>query len=446
MPMTTMVAVSLVTGRGTILTNWVGLPGHPGKNYKRNARPQGLEIPVEPDDGESGMRNREQAGFERALKGCSRRAGSPARKGPAMRHSGHSLFLLTVLGLLSGSAIAQSTAKDLPKPAALLKLRPNLAGIEYDTPPDEATKSACKVESVVNADGKSIGYALRDPQGKMLRRFVRVRGEHMDEWSYYQDGFEVYREVDSNGDTHLDECRWLNSGGSRICLIERGKVAAWKQISAEEASKVFVQALVAGDAALLESVMATPAELIEAGVPKDVAARVATAAEKRVEQLAALQKQLIGWNAQTVWNRFDGTFPHVIPADPAIGLSKDVTLYENAMAIPGTSASQQNAAKMAFLQIPDMIQLGSTWKFVELPHAIDPEKPIVASTASMRSMLFDRAANVGPAMKRWSSPSRLWRIMTEKRAAPAERRQGGDRAIPRQSHSTAACNRRSIQE
>ena len=92
----------------------------------------------------------------------------------------------------------------------------------------------------------------------------------MDQWSYYQDGFEVYREDDLDGDTHLDECRWLNSGGSRIALIEKGKIAGWKQISAEEASKVLVQALVSDDAALLESVMATAAELSEAGVPKDV--------------------------------------------------------------------------------------------------------------------------------------------------------------------------------
>ena len=144
----------------------------------------------------------------------------------------------------------------------------------------------------------------------------------MDQWSYYQDGFEVYREDDLNGDKHLDECRWLNSGGSRIALVERGKIKAWKQISAEEASKVLVQALVAGDAALLETVMATPAELADAGVPKDVVAKIAAAAEKRVEQVAALQKQLIGWNAQTIWNRFDGTFPHVIPADPAVALEK----------------------------------------------------------------------------------------------------------------------------
>jgi thiol-disulfide isomerase/thioredoxin len=371
------------------------IAGSGGKSYKRETRPleRGFESNVMM--GKTGMRNRELAGSMRSPSGCLCRAVSSAAKGAAMRGFGHSLTLVTVLGFMSGPAMGQGGSTDATR-AKLLEFRPSQAGVEYDTPADEATRKACKVEPVVNAENRNIGVALRDPQGKMLRRFVTARGKRMDQWSYYQDGFEVYREDDLDGDNHLDECRWLNSGGSRIALVEGGKVKGWKQISAEEASKVLVQALVAGDASLLETVMASAAELSESGVPKDVVAKVATAAEKRLEQLAALRKQLIGWNAQTIWNRFDGTFPHVIPADPAVGLAKDVMLYENAMVIPGTTAAQQNAAKMAFLQVPDMIQLGSTWKFIELPHAIDPEKPIVAAASSLRSMLFDRAGNVEP--------------------------------------------------
>ena len=106
--------------------------------------------------------------------------------------------------------------------------------------------------------------------------------------------------------------------------------------------------------------------------------------------MADLQTKLVGWNKQTIWNRFDGTFPHVIPVDPGAGLAKDLTVYENAMVIPGTTAAEQNPAKLAFLQIPDMIQLGATWKFIELPNAIDPSKPIVATVSGIRSMLFDK--------------------------------------------------------
>jgi len=310
-----------------------------------------------------------------------------------MRGLWYSLTVLTLVGTIPSAATAQTKGVT---PGDLLKLRPTVQGIEYDTPADQAAINACKYEKVLNEQNKPIGHALRDGQGKLLRRFVAVRADRLDQWSYYQDGFEVYREDDLDGDHSLDECRWLNAGGMRIAKVARGKIKAWKQISAEEASKVLVQALVSGDLALLETVMASPDELAAASVPKDIVAKVADAGSKRAEQVADLRKKLVGWTEQTVWNRFDGTFPHVIPADPASGLEKDLTLYENAMVIPGTTAANQNPAKIAFLQIPDMIQLGTTWKFVELPRPIDPEKPIVTTASGIRAMLFDRANNIEP--------------------------------------------------
>ena len=77
-----------------------------------------------------------------------------------------------------------------------------------------------------------------------------------------------------------------------------------------------------------------------------------------MEEVVALQKQLIGWNAKTVWNRFDGTFPHVIPADPARRTGQGRHALRERDGDSGTTAAQQNAAKLAFLQVPDMIQLG----------------------------------------------------------------------------------------
>jgi thiol-disulfide isomerase/thioredoxin len=306
-----------------------------------------------------------------------------------------------LMALAPAAGIAQSKGY---APGDLLQLRPMLPGVEYDTPTDPTAIKACRVETVAVGDRK-IGYALRDGQGKMLRRFVDNDGNNkLDQWSYYQDGFEVYRESDLDGDRRPDEARWLNAGGTRIAEVAQGKIARWKQISAEEASKVFVQGLVQaqanGDLWLLETVMATPAEVKEAGFPKVVADRVAASAASRGEKVGALLKGLVGWNAQTVWNRFDGTFPHLIPADPSGGLEKDVILYENAMIFPGLPAGPAggNAAppKIAFLQVPDMLKLGSAWKFVELPGAIDPEKPVVASVSGVRAMLYDHANNAQP--------------------------------------------------
>ena len=305
---------------------------------------------------------------------------------------------LGAVGLAPMSARAQS--KNLPAPNALLAFRPTLPGVECDTPTDPKAIEACKVE-LVTVQNRTIGYALRDGQGKMLRRFVANKGGKMDQWSYYQDGFEVYREVDVNGDQGLDEARWLNAGGTRVAIVKKGKVVGWKQLSAEEASKVFVQGLVqamnGGDTSMLESVMATPAELTEAGLPRDVVNKVAAAAAARGEKLDALIKSLTGWNKETVWNRFDGIYPHVIPVNPASGLEKDVTIYENAMIFPTIAGAQGDASpRLAFLQVPDAIKLGGTWKFIELPHAFDPKATVVSTVAGLRAQLFDRANNVQP--------------------------------------------------
>ena len=339
------------------------------------------------------------------------------------------------------AAVAQSKGY---APGDLLVYRPTLAGVDFDTLTDPAAINACKVETVV-VRNRSIGWALRDGQGKLLRRFVDNDGNgRMDQWSYYQDGFEVYRENDLDGDRRLDEARWLNAGGTRIAVVTQGKIAGWKQISAEEASKVFVQGLVQaqanGDLTLLETVMATPAEMRDAGFPKEVADRVAASAASRGEKVNALLKGLVGWNAQTVWNRFDGTLPHVIPADPSGGLEKDVTLYENAMIFPGMAAGQANAGaappKIAFLQIPDMIKLGAAWKFVELPGAIDPEKPVVASVSGVRAMLFERANNVQPRDEKMDVALKALADYDGKNAAAPDRRPARYRQVPRRPGPT----------
>ncbi len=310
-----------------------------------------------------------------------------------MRSLRNSLAAAWVLALAPTLAVAE------PKPKDLLNLCvPTQKGVEYDTPTDPAAIDACKVEIVVNAQKKSIGYALRDGQGKLLRRFVDADGNgSLDQWSYYQDGFEVYREIDLNGDKVADECRWMNAGGTRVAAVVKGKVAAWKRISAEEASKVLVQALVSGDLALLETVLATPDELSALGVPKGLVDQVAAAAARRVEQVRALQKGLTGWDSKTVWNRLDGMMPHLIPAE-AGGLKGDLTLYENAVIFAGPANGPSNPAQVAFLQVPELIKIGEVWKFVELPRAVDASKPVVASEGGLRSWLYrGESAGAAPA-------------------------------------------------
>ncbi len=302
--------------------------------------------------------------------------------------------LRTILAVTWLVAIAPGVAQAQSAPTAksLLDLQPILKGVDYEVPADTAAVEACKIEKVIQAK-KAVGYALRDGQGKLLRKFVDADGNgKMDQWSYYQDGFEVYRESDLNGDRSPDECRWMNAAGTRIAAISKGKVVGWKRISAEEASKVFVQGLVQGDLPLIETVLATPDELIGAGVPKGAVDQAVGAVGKRVDQVLALQKGLIGWNKLTVWNRLDGLMPHLIPADADTGVSQDITMYENAVIFAGPANGQGTPEKVSFLQVPEMVKIGETWKFVELPRAVDPTKPVMAAEGGIRSWVFRQQA------------------------------------------------------
>ena len=140
-----------------------------------------------------------------------------------------SLRTLTVAAGLLGISPLVAFGQSKTTPEDLLKFKPSLTGVEFENVTDPAAISACKVEAVTDAKKQQIGFALRDGQGKLLRRFLDTDGNRsLDQWSYYQDGFEVYRENDLNNDRSLDECRWLNSAGtaytSRPCLMEVSRI------------------------------------------------------------------------------------------------------------------------------------------------------------------------------------------------------------------------------
>src|SRR4051794_17873604 len=96
---------------------------------------------------------------------------TPARKETPMRAVRTSLAAATLLGILPALAVAQG-----PQASEMLSYRPTQRGVEYDTPTEKAAIEACKVESVLNKDKKAIGWALRDGQGQLLRRFVDTNG------------------------------------------------------------------------------------------------------------------------------------------------------------------------------------------------------------------------------------------------------------------------------
>ncbi len=299
------------------------------------------------------------------------------------------------LGTLAGVLVAAGSARAQDPQEILKSFKPTqAAATEYDTPTSAADLAACKLEKV----SKPNGWVVRDGQGRILRKFVDSRGTgKLNQWSYYQDGFEVYRESDTDGDQSLDEARWLNSGGSRIAVIKRNKIVGWKRLSAEEASHVLVKALVTKDLALLESVMVKTDELAAVGIATESTKKLADASANRAASVDALVKQLVGWNDKTTWLRFDGHMPFVIPAD-AGSLSEDLLTYENGVVFVNGGEGASDPTKTSYLQVPEMIRIGDTWKFVALPRVISPgatEPAATPETESIRSIVYRNSAAPG---------------------------------------------------
>ncbi len=297
--------------------------------------------------------------------------------------------------LVPAMARAQQGPQELLE--RLMSFKPTQQGVEYETPAEKAALAACKVQTETNASGQVVAYTVRDGQGKMLRRFANLSGKvdarkvpALEQFSYHQDGFEVYREVDLNGDGKVDECRWMNGGGTRVLsIVNQGDRIryVWKRLSAEEASKVMVQGLVTGDLALLESVIAGPEELAALGLPKAFTEQAAASSKGREAQVIALRKELKGWDRNTVWSRFDGTMPHSVPADPTNGLKDDVLMYENAVVFAGAAGVPVDPQKVAYLQVPEIVRLGETWKFVGLPYSAT-QTDRLATHEGLRTALF----------------------------------------------------------
>ena len=200
-----------------------------------------------------------------------------------------------------------------------------------------------------------------------MRRFVDTNDDNVvDQWSYYKDGLEVYRDIDSNFNGKADQHRWFHTGGSRWGLdsSEDGVIDSWKAISAEEVSAEVVAAIAAHDAAAVHAAVAFARRIALAGPgqvarPRPSPKRLDKAAEG-FKTMAARQKAI---GPDAVWVQFSANRPGVIPAGTDQS-TKDLRVYENAMAIV------ESGGKHGQVQIGTLIQVGDAWRLIDLPQPV----------------------------------------------------------------------------
>ena len=184
----------------------------------------------------------------------------------------------------------------------------------------------------------------------------------VDQWSYFKDGVEVYRDIDTNHNGKADQSRWLNTAGTRwgIDKNEDRVIDAWQTISPEEASAEVVAALRDGDVVRFERLLITPAELGALGLGKakqeEIQKRVA-AAPAAFGEFLKTQKVV---NSSSQWTMFAGSRPGMVPAgtDDA---TADITVYENVAALADTDG------KPSQVPIGTLIKVGENWRLIDAP-------------------------------------------------------------------------------
>ncbi len=258
-------------------------------------------------------------------------------------------------------------AADPPSVKQALGVPPHHTDVEIDIP-DPKTYDQCKV-TLVN-EGKATGWIVTGPAGQPLRKFMDADGNgEVDTFSYYKNGLEVYRDVISKQPKgKKDQFRWLNTGGMRwgIDTTGDGKIDVYKQISAEEVSRLAVRALVTQDASLLTPLLVTKEDLKQLGIKGTLEAKLLASVADPAAKLkkAAANSKII--QPRSTWMRFDASPPAAVPAD-AGKITADLMVYENVMAI----VDYGNPTNPGLVHVGELIRMGDVWKMTSLPQPLE---------------------------------------------------------------------------
>jgi hypothetical protein len=260
--------------------------------------------------------------------------------------------------VLASLPLAALAAKPTVKEA--LSLTPVQKDVEYDIPA-AAEIANCTVD--VETVGGITGWVVRTAGGQVLRRFLDTNGDNrVDQWCYFKDGIEIYRDLDGNFNNKADQYRWLGTAGTRWGLDEdeNSRIDSWKVISAEEVTAEVVAALRDRDVARFERLLLTTDELKSLGLTSkqisDLTDKI-SAATKAFASEAARQRIV---TSKSEWLHFGASRPGVVPAGTD-GSTKDVIVYDNVTAVVETDK------KHGQLTIGTLVKIGDAWRMFDLP-------------------------------------------------------------------------------
>ena len=285
--------------------------------------------------------------------------------------------------ILATAAMAPTAVAQSDQVTKSLGIKPDQPGVDYDQP-DAAARKNCKVSSANEKFGLP-GWVVFDNTEKILRLFLdRNKDRKLDQWSYYKDGIEVYRDSDNDFDGKLDEFRWLGSAGMRkgVDANEDGEIDRWDMISVQEVASEAFNAIKNQDNARFGRLLVSNEEFKALGltgkVGEDISKRIENA-RKGFSQMVRGQKQ-IGRSTEFVYSSMGQ--PGVSAASKRDGITKDVVCYDHASVVYKNGESVGNVA------LGTIVQVNGTWRLIELPEIVDPKKAIANGASLFPMQLF----------------------------------------------------------
>ena len=258
---------------------------------------------------------------------------------------------------------ATATAEQILK-----NYRPAQQDVETDSP-TAAEIAKCRVE--LERTNGAAGYVVYGPAGQILRKITDINGDGTpDLYRYYRMGLEVYRDIDTNKNAKANESRWMNCGGTRwgVDQDEDGRIDSWKVLSAQEAARIAVEAMIRGDMRSLSSVMVSSEDIRALQINASVGKQLADASADLTSKVRAALTASKVLNSRSTWVRFDPPVPGLIPSEDGRA-AKDLTVYENAMAIV------QNGEKHDLVMVGEMVLVNDVWKLTQLPVPLEGNGP-----------------------------------------------------------------------
>jgi hypothetical protein len=184
----------------------------------------------------------------------------------------------------------------------------------------------------------------------------------MDVWSYFKDGVEVYREWSSKNGEVADQFRWINAGGMKwgISYNKESRIDSWKMISPEEVSQELLQAVINRDAARMEALLISEAEIKMLDLPPTETKRIRETRAATMAKFQSVTAKLTALDAKTHWLHLETSAPQCVVNESG-SAARDQIRHANATIL------YESNGKNDWLQTGEIIQVGYAWRLVDAP-------------------------------------------------------------------------------